>query len=650
MRKPESFDGIPDKKPVTELLDSIELPEDLRQLTPQQLPQLCDELRAFLLYSVGQTGGHLGANLGVVELTVALHYVFDTPRDRLIWDVGHQCYPHKILTGRRDRMDSMRQSRGLKGFPSRGESPYDTFGTGHSSTSISAALGMQIAHNLATKTDTEAPQTHFVAVIGDGAMTAGMAYEALCHAGSSEANLLVILNDNRMSISPNIGGLANYLGRFWASDLYSFLRQTSQITARPIPALKRLMRRFEAVVKSFFVSPSSLFESLDLSYTGPLDGHNVLSLVQALQTIKRQKGPRLMHLMTRKGAGLVEAEADPVGYHAITKIRPAASKEQPPQAGAAKPATLPKYQDVFGEWICERARDDAELIGITPAMCEGSGMTEFARDFPDRYCDVAIAEQHALTLAAGMACEGKKPVVAIYSTFLQRAYDQLIHDISIQNLNVLLAIDRAGLVGEDGPTHAGAYDLSFLRCVPELVLATPSDEAEMRLLLGLCYRHDGLAAVRYPRGATIAPLPSGKKPAAPTIGKALMRRSSSSPADCIAILAFGPLVEAALEAAEALDASVADMRFVKPLDTALVCRLAKTHKAVLTLEDNVLAGGAGSAVLECLQAENLSTVVSRLGIPDAHLEADTRSNMLAACGLDSAGIARTVQAMMRPEA
>ena len=625
--RPQIFDRIPPTLPDTPLLDRVGSVADLRRLPVADLPQLCDELRAFTLYSVGQTGGHLGAGLGVVELTVALHYVFDTPDDRIVWDVGHQCYPHKILTGRRQHMASLRQQGGLKGFPSRDESEYDSFGTGHSSTSISAALGMAMA----------APDRHAVAVIGDGALTAGMAYEALCHAGSQDTDLLVVLNDNGMSISPNRGGLANYLGRLWSSSLYWKMRGASARTLSVLPSLRRLARRWESAFKSFFVKPSGLFESLGFAWTGPLDGQDVLELVSALKTIRGQSGPRILHLITRKGAGLKEAEEDPVGYHAIGKIGPvtdAGSKS----AGASK--SRPRYQDVFGDWLCEKAAADPHLVGITPAMCEGSGMVRFAEQFPDRYHDVAIAEQHALTFAAGMACErDSKPVVAIYSTFLQRAYDQLIHDISIQKLDVTLAIDRAGLTGEDGATHAGAYDLSYLRAVPELWIAAPSDADQMRQLLDYCYQHPGPAAVRYPRGA-VCELPPAPE-AAP--GRALVRRRAANPEQSVVICAFGPLVAPALQAAEQLDASVLDMRMVKPLDTKTLLEFAEQHRLCVTLEDNVLMGGAGSAVSEALHAAGLKVDLLQLGIPDRHLDPASREQMLASCGLDAEGICKAIR-------
>ena len=638
------FEEIPRHAPETPLLDRVQTPAQLKQLDLQQLPQLCDELRAWTLYSVGQTGGHLGAGLGVVELTVALHYVLDTPEDRIVWDVGHQCYPHKILTGRRDQMPSMRRKDGLKGFPSRDESPYDNFGTGHSSTSISAALGMALA----------APERRCVAVIGDGAMTAGMAYEAMCHAGSIGSNLLVILNDNGMSISPNQGGLRNYLGRLWSSRLYWQVRSASVRTFSPIPVLQRLLRRIEGAFKSFFVTPSGLFESLGFAYTGPVDGQDVTKLVHTLRILAKQQGPQLLHSITRKGAGLSVAEEDPVGYHAIAKIPPLPSQTDTGQtnvSGAPPKPAPPRYQDIFGQWLCAKAAADPHLMAITPAMGEGSGMMDFARDFPDRYHDVAIAEQHALTLAAGMACEDQcKPVVAIYSTFLQRAYDQLIHDLSIQKLDVLLAIDRAGLTGEDGATHAGTFDLSFLRAVPNLVIAAPSDRSEMLKLLDCCYAHKGLAAVRYPRGAVVeipTALDDDSSASPVRLGCAHLRRQSSKPADSPVLFAFGPLVEAALQAATKLDASVVDMRFVKPLDEDMVLRLAGTHSMAVTLEDNVLQGGAGSAVLEVLQAAGMSLPLLRLGVPDRHLDPASRQQMLADLGLDAEGVYAQIKAFRK---
>ncbi|MGI9345200.1 MAG: 1-deoxy-D-xylulose-5-phosphate synthase, partial [Gammaproteobacteria bacterium] len=571
---------------------------------------------------------------GVIELTVALHYVFDGLQDRIVWDVGHQSYPHKILTGRREQMLSLRKQGGIKAFPSRSESPYDVFGTGHSSTSVSAALGMVVAR----------PDKHSVAVIGDGAMTAGMAYEAICHAGHLDANLLVILNDNGMSISPNEGGLANYLGRLWASKFYWSTRQTSLRLLSVIPFMMHLAKRLELAVKSFFVQSSTLFGGLGFAYTGPVDGHHVIALVRTLKTLSAQSGPRLLHIRTRKGAGLSVAENAPVTYHAITKL---ASDGVRSQKSAATKKTTPRYQDVFGRWICQRARSDPRLIAITPAMREGSGLSEFARDFPERYHDVAIAEQHAVTFAAGLACESDtKPVIAIYSTFLQRAYDQLIHDVSIQELDVLFCIDRAGLVGEDGPTHAGSYDLSYLRAIPGIVIAAPSDEAQMYELLDLCYEHPGVAAVRYPRGAVCADLPqspdtvpasgsnSGSHSGSSGMGSARVLRYSQTPAHSVAFLAFGPLAHTAMEAAHQLDASVVDMRFVKPLDQHTLSQIAQSHKACVTLEENVLMGGAGSAVLEALNEAGIQAPLLRLGLPDRHIEQGTREQMLQVCGLD----------------
>lgn len=625
------FNEIPRERPATPLLDAIDDPADLRLLGEEQLEELAQELRAFLLYSVGQTGGHFGAGLGVVELTIALHYVYATPEDRLVWDVGHQTYPHKILTGRRERMFSMRQLGGLAGFPKRGESDYDTFGVGHSSTSISAALGMALAARH------QQSQRRTVAVIGDGAMTAGMAFEALNHAAHCGADMLVVLNDNQMSISRNTGGLNTYFARIWASKVYNNLRSGSKKVLSKIPPAWDFARRAEEHMKGM-VSPGTLFEELGFNYVGPIDGHDLSTLIPTIRNMRELGGPKLLHIITRKGKGFAPAENDPVGYHAIgiTKMEP------PKPAPAPAKAKGPKYQDVFGQWLCDAAAADDSLVAITPAMCEGSGMVEFAQQYPERYYDVAIAEQHAVTLAAGLACDGMKPVVAIYSTFLQRAYDQLIHDVALQNLDVLFAIDRAGLVGEDGPTHAGSFDLTYLRCVPNMVVMAPSDENETRQLLATGFHYPGPAAVRYPRGngpgaaidPALTPLP---------IGKGVVRRRGRQ----VAILNFGTLLPAARLAAEALGATVADMRFVKPLDGELVEMLAGEHRLLVTLEENAVAGGAGSAVAEQLAQAGLSTPLLQLGLPDDFVDHGSHAQLLSQCGLDAPGLETAISRKMQ---
>ncbi len=621
------FKEIPLTRPATPLLDSIDTPAALRALPEEMLPALADQLREYLLYTVGQTGGHFGAGLGVVELTVALHYVYHTPEDRLVWDVGHQCYPHKILTGRRERMGSMRQAGGLAGFPKRGESEYDTFGVGHSSTSISAALGMALA------AQQQRLKRRTAAVIGDGAMTAGMAFEAINHAAHSRANMLVVLNDNQMSIGHNRGGLNTYFSKIWASKVYNNLRNGGKQVLAKLPGNPAdLVARLEEYMKGM-VAPATLFEELGFNYIGPIDGHDLDVLVPTLRNMRELEGPQLLHIITRKGKGFEPAEKDPVGYHAITKIDP---KKTEPEPVPTKPKG-PKYQTVFGDWLCDMATNEPRLVGITPAMCEGSGMVEFARRFPERYHDVAIAEQHALTLAAGMACDGLKPVVAIYSTFLQRAYDQLVHDIALQELDVTFGIDRAGLVGEDGPTHAGAFDLSFLRCIPKMLVMAPSDENETRQLLYTGFMHPGPAAVRYPRGtgpgasidATMTALP---------IGKGVKKREGQG----VAILNFGTLLPSAMSAADKLGASVADMRFVKPLDEELVLELAASHQLLVTLEENVIAGGAGSAVNELLLREQIPVPVLNLGLPDRFVDHGKHGELLAECGLGAEGVYRSI--------
>jgi len=625
MTKPRQYDSFPEQRPETPLLDQAPVPELLRQLSEDQLPQLADELREHLLYCVGQSGGHFGAGLGVVELTVALHYLLDTPRDKLVWDVGHQTYPHKILTGRRDAMHTMRQADGLSGFPKRKESEYDTFGVGHSSTSISAALGMALAHK------DEEPPRQSVAVIGDGAMTAGMVFEALNHAADTEANMLVILNDNQMSISKNTGGLATYFAKIWASRTYTHLREGSKKVLSKIPPAWELAARTEEHMKGM-VAPGTLFEELGFNYIGPIDGNDLSSLIPTLRNMLLMKGPRLLHLSTIKGKGFAPAEADPVGYHAVNKIeKPDTNKTSNPDT--VKAPKKPKYQDVFGQWLCDMAAQDEDLIAITPAMCEGSGMVNFAKQYPERYHDVAIAEQHAVTVAGGLACEGKKPVVAIYSTFLQRAYDQLIHDVALQDLDVTFGIDRAGLVGEDGPTHAGSFDLSFLRCIPNMIVMAPSDENETRQLLYTGYQFKGPAAIRYPRGTGPGAVIEEDMQALP-IGKGILKRSGSR----VALLNFGTLLPAALRAAENLDFSVADMRFVKPIDEALIDSLASSHDLLVTLEENSIQGGAGSAVTEYLNQSGQVIPVLQLGLPDIFVEHGKHNELLAACGLDQNGI------------
>lgn len=619
------YNEIPISRPLTPLLDTIDSPADLRTLNDKQLPQLADELRAFLLYSVGQTGGHFGAGLGVVELTIALHYVYQTPNDRLVWDVGHQTYPHKILTSRRERMNTIRQGGGLSGFPKRDESEYDTFGVGHSSTSISAAQGMAIGARMAGE------DRKVAAIIGDGAMTAGMAFEALNHAGHTETDMLVILNDNNMSISPNVGGLATYLSKIWSSKFYNSLREGSKQVLGKIPPAWEFARRTEEHFKGF-MSPGTLFEEMGFNYVGPINGHDLGDLVSCLRNLREIKGPKLLHVITQKGKGFEPAEQDPVGYHALNKIEPKKAS-----IGAVDTPKKFKYQEIFGQWLCDMAAQDSRLVGITPAMCEGSGMVEFARDYPGRFFDVAIAEQHAVTLAAGLACEGQKPVVAIYSTFLQRAYDQLIHDVALQNLDVTFAIDRAGLVGEDGPTHSGSFDISYLRCIPNMLVATPSDENECRQLLFTAYQHPGPAAVRYPRGTGAGASIQTTMSALP-IGKGLIKREGKQ----VALLCFGTLLSVALQVAEKINASVCDMRFVKPLDTELINQMAASHDLLVTVEENVIAGGAGSSVCEYLNHEGILVPVLQLGFSDEFVEHDSQKQQLARQGLDAKSIEQTI--------
>lgn len=640
---PESpiFHEIPFQRPNTPLLDRIDTPEQLRLLSEEQLQQLSYELRSFLLYSVGQSGGHFGAGLGVVELTIALHFVFNTPEDRLIWDVGHQAYPHKILTGRREELTKIRQQDGPAAFPCREESEYDAFGVGHSSTSISAALGMA----LAAKVKQESRRA--IAVIGDGALTAGMAFEALSHAGDIAPNMLVVLNDNDMSISHNVGGLKNHLARILSGKTYNQMRDGGKNLLSSTPGLMEFARRTEEHVKGL-VAPGTLFEELGFNYIGPIDGHDLTTLLPTLENMKDLKGPQFLHVVTKKGKGFAPAEVDPIGYHAINKIEP-----KPPvtSADSASKPKLPKYSNVFGEWICDMAEQDPSVVGITPAMREGSDLIKFSQRFPERYYDVAIAEQHAVTLAAGLACEGMKPVVAIYSTFLQRAYDQLVHDVAVQNLDVLFAIDRAGLVGEDGPTHAGSFDLSFMRCIPNMLIMAPADENELRQMLYTGHVHQGPAAVRYPRG-TGPGAEINKQMQALEIGKARTIRQGKQ----VAILSFGSMLEAAKEAAEQINATVVDMRFIKPLDVACIDELASSHDLLITIEENAVAGGAGSGVAEYLNNKHLSNKLSnsakliQMGLPDEFIAHGKPKNLLAQCGLSSEGIIEQVNRYLSNQA
>jgi len=609
---------------MSSLLETIDSPDQLRQLERKQLPQLAEELRAFLIESVSQTGGHLSSNLGVVELTIALHYVFNTPDDRLVWDVGHQTYPHKILTGRRAGMAGLRKEGGIAGFPRRSESDYDAFGAGHSSTSISAALGMAVA------AQQSGSDRRAVAIIGDGAMSAGMAFEALNNAGAMDANLLVILNDNDMSISPPVGALNNYLAKLLSGRMYNTMRRGTEKVLGVAPPILELAKRAEEHVKGM-VTPSTLFEEFGFNYIGPVNGHDLDVLVATLSNIRELKGPQFLHVITQKGHGFKPAEENPGKYHGVGKFDPANGEA----VGGSGRKT---YTQVFSEWLLDMARQDDRLIGITPAMCDGSGLNAFQEAFPSRYFDVGIAEQHALTFAAGLACDGMKPVVAIYSTFLQRAYDQLIHDIALQNLPVLLAIDRAGLVGADGPTHAGSFDISYLRCIPNMVVMTPADENECRQMLYTGFNHDGPTAVRYPRGHGLGTATETAMQAIP-LGKGEVRRQGKK----TALLAFGSMLAPALEAAETLDATVANMRFVKPLDTALVLELASSHELLVTIEENAIMGGAGSAVVEALLAAGDPTAMLQLGLPDHYIEHGVHEKMLADCGLDAAGIVAAIE-------
>ncbi len=610
------------------LLNSIDSPADLRRLPRTELKRVADELRAYVLESVSKTGGHLGSNLGTVELTVALHYVFNTPEDRLVWDVGHQTYPHKVLTGRRDRMPGLRQIGGISGFPRRDESEYDTFGTGHSSTSISAAHGMAMAAKL------KGESRKAVAIIGDGSMTAGMAFEALNNAGVAHGgvlgDVLVILNDNDMSISPPVGALNKYLARLMSGSFYAAAREGAKSVLKNTP-LYEFARKFEEHTKGMVV-PGTIFEEFGFNYVGPIDGHDLDSLVPTLENLRDKKGPQFLHIVTKKGAGYKLAEADPVKYHA-------ASGKFDPAVGFVKPATPPKltFTQVFGDWLCDMAEADARLVGITPAMREGSGMVEFHKRFPQRYHDVGIAEQHSVTFAAGLACEGVKPVVAIYSTFLQRAYDQMVHDVAIQNLPVLFALDRAGLVGADGATHAGNYDIAYTRCIPNMAVLTPADEDECRQALYTGFMHNGPVTVRYPRGSGAGVTPV-KAMTAQAWGKGEVRRQGER----IAILAFGTLLYPALAAAERLNATVANMCFVKPLDAELVAQLARTHDAIVTVEDGCIMGGAGSAVTEALNAAGIAIPVLQLGLPDEFVEHGDPVKLMSLCGLDAAGIEASI--------
>jgi len=609
------------------LLNTIANPADIRGLSKEQLSQLADEVRAYLTHTVSISGGHFAAGLGTVELTVALHYVFNTPVDQLVWDVGHQAYPHKILTGRKDRMTTIRTLGGVSAFPSREESEYDAFGVGHSSTSISAALGMAIASQL------RGEDKKMVAIIGDGSITGGMAFEAMNHAGDVNANLLVILNDNEMSISPPVGAMNNYLTKILSSKLYSSVRQESKKALSSMPSVWELARKAEEHVKGMIV-PGTLFEELGFNYFGPIDGHDLDILVSTLENLKDLTGPVFLHVVTKKGKGYAPAEKDPLAYHGVPAFDP--SKDFLPKAA---PSPHPTYTEVFGRWLCDMAAQDERLLGITPAMREGSGLVEFSQKFPKRYFDVAIAEQHAVTLAAGQACQGAKPVVAIYSTFLQRGYDQLIHDVALQNLDVLFALDRAGLVGPDGPTHAGAFDYSYMRCIPNMLVMAPADENECRQMLTTGFKHNGPASVRYPRGkgpgAAIEPGLSELE-----IGKGEIRHQGGR----IAILAWGAMATPAVEAGKQLGATVANMRFVKPIDGDLILELAKSHDVFVTVEENVIAGGAGSAVLEFLQAQKILMPVLTIGLPDRFVEQGSREQLLSLCELDAKGILAKIEA------
>ena len=619
------FKKIPKEKPSTPILDRVNFPSDLRTFTLQELETLSNELREFLLYSVGQSGGHLGGGLGVVELTIALHYLFNTPYDNLVWDVGHQAYPHKILTGRKELIQSIRQKDGLAPFPTRDESEYDAFGVGHSSTSISAILGMAMA------TKENMPDKKHIAVIGDGAMTAGMAFEALSHGGHLKPNMLVILNDNDMSISENIGGLSNYFSRIWASKIYKGIKKSGSSALKPLPQAYHLARKVETQMKAM-VAPGSIFEELGFNYIGPIDGHNMKELLDVIGNLKDFDGPQFLHVITKKGAGLDQAETDRIGFHAISKINSIKS-ESPPKA---------KYQDIFSDWIIDMAESDQDLVAITPAMREGSGLVRFSKKYPKRYFDVAIAEQHAVTFAAGLASENKKPVVAIYSTFLQRAYDQLIHDVAVQNLDVTFALDRAGLVGEDGPTHSGNYDIAYLRCIPNIIVMTPSNENETRLLLTTAFKHNGPSAVRYPRGTgPNSSIDHGLDSV--EIGKAKLLREGNSD---IVFLNFGALLNEAEIVSEKMDMTLIDMRFVKPLDEEILSRYLKKASMFISLEDGSISGGAGSAVQEFCGRNNIIIKSEIFGIPDEFIEHASREEMLDQAGLTATKILSKLKPML----
>ncbi|MFZ2301167.1 MAG: 1-deoxy-D-xylulose-5-phosphate synthase [Gallionella sp.] len=616
------------------ILNTIDLPDDLRKLDRAQLPQLADELRRFLIESVSKTGGHLSSNLGTVELTIALHYIYNTPDDRLVWDVGHQTYTHKILTGRREGMGKLRMAGGIAGFPRRDESPYDAFGTGHSSTSISAALGMAVAAQLGNS------ERRSVAIIGDGALTGGMAFEALNNAGARNANLLVILNDNDMSISQPVGALNNYLAKLMSGRFYAAMRRGSEKMFKGMPPVLEFAKRAEEHVKGMVI-PGTLFEEFGFNYIGPIDGHDMDVLLDTLGNIRELTGPQFLHVVTQKGKGYPHAEQDSVLYHGVSKFDPAngiAAKCGKGEEQSAKPT----YAEIFGKWLCDMAAEDGQLIGITPAMCEGSGMVEFAKNFPARYFDVGIAEQHALTFAAGLACDGYKPVVAIYSTFLQRAYDQLIHDIALQNLPVMLAIDRGGLVGADGATHAGSFDLSYLRCIPNMTVMAPADENECRQMLYTAYQLGTPSAVRYPRGCGPGVAINQEMGALP-VGKGVLRRTGKR----VAILAFGSMLTPSLAVGEQLNVSVANMRFVKPLDAELILKLAHEHELLVTVEENTIQGGAGSAVAECLQQHGIAVPLLQLGLPDDFIEQGDHAQMLAGCDLDAAGLVASIEKRLK---
>ncbi|MSQ05141.1 MAG: 1-deoxy-D-xylulose-5-phosphate synthase [Nitrosomonadaceae bacterium] len=607
------------------LLDTISSPSQLRSLERKLLPKIADELRNFIIESVSETGGHLSSNLGTVELTIALHYVFNTPHDRLVWDVGHQTYAHKILTGRRESMKKLRMCGGVAGFPRRDESEYDAFGTAHSSTSISAALGMAVAAQLAEI------DRQVVAIIGDGAMSAGMAFEALNNAGAMNTNLLVILNDNDMSISRPVGALNNYLAKLMSGKFYAAARRAGEKVLSAVPPMLELAKRTHKACNNMVIPPSTLFEEFGFDYIGPIDGHDLGILVSTLKNIKNLSGPQFLHVVTRKGQGYKAAEDDPILYHGVAKFNP--------DIGIVpKPAGKPTYTQIFGDWLCDMAALDRRLVGITPAMREGSGLVRFSQEYPDRYFDVGIAEQHAVTFAAGLACDGMKPVVAIYSTFLQRAYDQLIHDVAIQNLPVIFAIDRAGLVGADGPTHAGSFDLTYLRCIPNITVMTPANENECRQMLYTAYQMNTPTAVRYPRGAGTGIKPNKEMQALP-IGRGEILREGNE----IALLAFGSMLEPCLKAGEQLNATVVNMRFVKPLDDDLVARLAKQHRLLVTVEENTIMGGAGSAVIESLKNRNISVSVLQLGLPDSFIDQGDPGQMLVDCALDGPGIIKSIQ-------